>query len=73
MNTKSSFYDLRLDSYNGVVGWCKVLGKLPVPGRPTILIKVGQPTKQPTTVIIVAGSRTYFSNYFRGYLLKITQ
>ena len=26
----------------GMVGWCGVLGKLPVPGRPTILIKEGQ-------------------------------
>ena len=25
-----------------VIGWCDVLGKLPVPGRPTILIIVGQ-------------------------------
>ena len=32
-------------SNRGVVGWCDgamVLGKLPVPGRPTVLIKVGQ-------------------------------
>ena len=26
----------------GVVGWCDVLGQLPVPGRPTILNTVGQ-------------------------------
>ena len=26
----------------GVVGWCDGTGKLPVPGRPTILITVGQ-------------------------------
>ena len=26
----------------GMVGWCDVLGKLPVPGRPTIWVIVGQ-------------------------------
>ena len=36
----------------GVVGWCDVLGKLPVPGRPTILITVGQ---GPSVLAVGAG------------------
>ena len=36
----------------GVVGWCDVLGKLPVPGRPTIWITVGQ---GPTALAVGAG------------------
>ena len=41
--------------FAGVVGWsggAKVLGKLPVPGRPTILITVGQ---GPTALAVGAG------------------
>ena len=36
----------------GVVGWCDVLGKLPVPGRPTIWITVRQ---GPTALALGAG------------------
>ena len=35
-------YDIRLIKGRGWSGGAKVLGKLPVPGRPTILITVGQ-------------------------------
>ena len=34
-------YQPRMTELLGVVGWWMVLGKLPVPGRPTILIAVG--------------------------------
>ena len=40
-----------------IMGWsggAKVLGKLPVPGRPTILITVGQ---GPTALAVGAGGR----------------
>ena len=36
----------------GVVGWCSGAGKLPVPGRPTIWITVGQ---GPTALVVGAG------------------
>ena len=41
-----------LPSSTGAVGGAKVLGKLPVPGRPTILITVGQ---GPTALAVGAG------------------
>ena len=37
---------------HGVVGWCDGAGKLPVPGRPTIWITVGQ---GPTALAVGAG------------------
>ena len=49
---------------NGVVGWCDGLGKLPVPGRPTIWIIVGQ---GPTALAVGAGGVvwTFFSLDYR--------
>ena len=47
MTTQYMFLPLR-----GWTGGAKVLGKLPVPGRPTILITVGQ---GPTALAVGAG------------------
>ena len=33
---------LKFQTLMGVVGWCDGAGKLPMPGRPTIWITVGQ-------------------------------
>ena len=38
-------------SPSGVVGWCVVLGKLSVPGRPTVWMIVGQ-----GTIVLAAGA-----------------
>ena len=35
-------FTMHIPGFYGVVGWCGLLGKLPVPGLPTILITVGQ-------------------------------
>ena len=45
-------YYLFVFDYRGWSGGAKVLGKLPVPGRPTILITVGQ---GPTALAVGAG------------------
>ena len=61
MKSLSSYYPSIADRYKSLVsstsyrGWsggAKVLGKLPVPGRPTILITVGQ---GPTALAVGAG------------------
>ena len=51
---KYNFYKSGLKSDGGgrVVGWCDGAGKLPVPGRPTIWIIVGQ---GPTALAVGAG------------------
>ena len=45
MNFRQKLVVYYILDYLGILGWsggAMVLGKLPVPGRPTILIKVGQ-------------------------------
>ena len=52
-------WNTRTHNIKGLVGWCggwsggaMVLGKLPVPGRPTIWITIGQ---GPTALVVGAG------------------
>ena len=47
-----TYYSGVLPTALRVVRWCDVLGKLPVPGRPTIWITVGQ---GPTALTVGAG------------------
>ena len=61
-----------LPEFSGVVGWsggAMVLGKLPVPGRPTIWITVGQ---GPTALAVGAGGGCLdiFSLIFPFFLLS---
>ena len=54
----------------GVVGWCDgamVLGKLPVPGRPTILITVGQ---GPIALAVGAGGLDIFTLIYPSFPLS---
>ena len=52
VRTHSAIYMDYLDHTRGWSGGAMVLGKLPVPGRPTILITVGQ---GPTALAVGAG------------------
>ena len=52
MRTNKSLLAEESSGFGGWSGGAKVLGKLPVPGRPTILITVGQ---GPTALAVGAG------------------
>ena len=56
-----------------VVGWCDGAGKLPVPGRPTIWISVGQ---GPTALAVDAGGGcldifTLHLSFFSSFSLSL--
>ena len=50
-----------LHFFSGWPGGAKVLGKLPVPGRPTILIPVGQ---EPIALAVGAGGVGLFGHFY---------